>query len=119
MVSVGSAALARPVRLAAGHGLRYDAAAGRAETRTVAAGDFGEWRDGRLTFDSVPLSLVVADLSRYAGVKIDLAEGLQNRQFSGTLALGDGDAALRDLAQVMGLAVERHGAGYRLSSGTR
>jgi len=118
-VSVGSTALARPVRLTAGHGLHYDAAAGRAEIRTIAAGDFGEWREGRLTFDAVPLSLVVGDLSRYAGLRIDLAEGLQNRQFSGTLALGDGDAALRDLAQVMGLAVERDGARYRLSAGPR
>jgi transmembrane sensor len=118
-VRVGSAALVQPVRLTAGHGLRYDAAAGRAEVRTVAAGDLGEWRDGRLTFSSAPLSLVVDDLSRYAGLKIELAEGLQDRRFSGTLVLDDGDAALRDLAQVMGLAVVRDGVGYRLSAGPR
>ena len=115
-VSVASQALAQPVRLAAGRGLRYDAAAGRAVSAPVDKGEVGEWRVGRLTYAAAPLRLVTADLSRYAGVEIELGRGLADRQFSGTLAIGDGEAALQDLAQLMGLVLERTGAGYRLDA---
>ncbi|PEQ12333.1 hypothetical protein B2G71_12605 [Novosphingobium sp. PC22D] len=113
-VSVGAERLDRPVRLTAGRGLRYDGKAGSAVVAPVAERDLGEWREGRLTFDMAPLPMVAADLSRYANVRVDLAKGMENRTFSGTLALDDGEAAVRDLAQVMGLALVRDGDGYRL-----
>lgn len=116
-VSLSAPQLARPVQLAAGRAFRFDARAGRAETLPLRAGEGGEWREGRLSYANEALALVAADLARYAGVKVDLAEGIEDRHFSGTLAVDDGEAALRDLAQLMGLAVERDGAGYRLAPG--
>lgn len=118
-VSVSGQALAQPVRLVAGRGFHYDGKAGTAQTRSVGQGDFGEWREGRLSYDNAPLALVAADLARYAGVEIKLAQGLDARRFSGTLALGDGKAAVQDLAQLMGLALVADGVGYRLEPTAR
>ena len=69
---------------------------------------------------SAPLALVAADLSRYAGVKVNVADALRNRQFSGTLVIGNGEAALRDLSRLMGveLSLAAHGA-YRLDERSR
>jgi transmembrane sensor len=116
-VSLSSEALGKPVRLVAGRAFRFDRAAGSAVTMALHGGEAGEWREGRLSYDREPLALVAADLSRYAGVKVELAEGIEDRHFSGTLAVDDGEAALRDLAELMGLDVERAGAGYRLAPG--
>ena len=49
-----------------------------------------------------------------AGVKVDVAQRVAARQFSGTLVIGDGQAALRDLSQLMGLRLDRSADGYRL-----
>ncbi|MFM7348079.1 MAG: FecR family protein [Erythrobacter sp.] len=113
-VVLTGAGLGKPMKLAAGRAFRLDARAGTAVTSTLADGEAGEWREGRLSYRSEALGLVAADLARYAGVRIELSEGIANRQFSGTLAVEDGEAAVRDLAQLMGLGVERSGAGYRL-----
>lgn len=116
-VSLSAPMLAKPVQLGAGRGFRLDRRAGTATTSALQGNEAGAWREGRLSYAGEPLALVAADLARYAGVKVELAEGIENRHFSGTLAVDDGEAALRDLAQLMGLAVERAGAGYRLVPG--
>lgn len=113
-VALSGEQLTKPVQLAAGHAFRLDAKTGTAITAPLQDGEAGEWREGRLSYRNEALGLVAADLARYAGVHVDLAEGIENRQFSGTLAVEDGEAAVRDLAQLMGLDVERSGAGYRL-----
>jgi transmembrane sensor len=116
-VDVRSAALSQPVRLEAGQRLSFDGAAGRATVSAVEGSAVGEWRDGRLTFDSAPLQLVADDLARYAGVRMVVPRALARRRFSGTLFIGDGETAIRDLAQLMELAVHRDGDAYRLESG--
>lgn len=113
-VSVGAAALAQSIRLTRGRGLVFDAGAGTALVTAISADKVGEWRSGHLSYDTAPLSLVAADLSRYAGVDVTVPAALAGRQFSGTLAIGNGDAALRDLSQLMGLELGRDGRGYRL-----
>lgn len=113
-VKVSSDALADPIRLTRGRSLLFDKAQGTALVTSVTADSIGEWRSGRLSYVSMPLALVAADLSRYAGVKVTMANELRGRQFSGTLVIGDGEAALRDLSQVLGLALDRDSGGYRL-----
>ncbi len=115
VVNVSSAALSQPVRLRQGHGLTYDAQAGAALVMPLGQDAIGEWRSGQLSFNSAPLALVAADLSRYAGVKVSVAPGLRNRQFSGTLVIGDGEAAVRDLSNLMGVDVRRSAAGLELA----
>lgn len=113
-VRVSSAQLDRPVRLIAGRRLVYDAGAGTALVQPAGRDSIGAWRSGRLSFEATPLTLVAADLSRYAGVRLMVAESLRNRQFSGTLVTGDGEAALRDLSQLMGVELRRGPDGYVL-----
>jgi transmembrane sensor len=113
-VAVGSDALASPVRLVAGRRLRFDSAASRAVVSGVESQSVGEWREGRMTYDSAPLQLVASDLARYAGARLVVPDALAQRRFSGTLFIGNGDSAIRDLAQLMELDVHRDGDAYRL-----
>jgi len=107
-VELSADALAAPIQLTAGRQVAYDGKAGKALVSPVDAADVGSWQRGRLSYDDVPLSLVVADLRRYAGVVVDVPADLARRRFSGTLVVGDGDDALRALAQLMGLRLSGH-----------
>ena len=102
------------VELPAGKGLSFDRRGGNATVASVRAEDVGSWRQGRLSYDSAPLSLVIADLHRYAGVRVDMPDAIGDRRFSGTLTVGDGNAALRDLAQVMGLRLDGRAGAWHL-----
>ncbi|MDE2563630.1 MAG: FecR domain-containing protein [Sphingomonadales bacterium] len=113
-VDVVSDSLAQPVVLHAGQGLSFDAAAHSATVRTEAASVIGVWRSGRLSYQDAPLALVASDLGRYAGISVKVANGLEDERFSGTLVVSDGQAAVRDLSQLMGLALDRDAGGYRL-----
>jgi len=118
-VRVSSAAMSSPVELAQGQGLDFDPKAGAATVSRLAGGDIGGWRSGRLSYSAAPLSLVAADLTRYAGVTVTVADNLGDRHFTGTLVIGDGKTALRDLSQLMDLEVGGSGGNYRLEPGAR
>ncbi len=113
-VRVGGDALDAPVRVPAGRRFTFDRQRARAVTSPISPGDVGEWRHGRLTFDDAPLTLVAEDLQRYASANMLLTPALAQRRFSGTLSIDDGDAAIRDVAQIMGARVVGDGAGMRL-----
>jgi transmembrane sensor len=77
----------------------------------VAAG----WRNGELTFDSVPLREVVADLNRYSSQRIELADArLAKRVFSGVLKTDQGGSALVDALSAYGIAHVRAESKARL-----
>jgi len=116
-VEVRGDALGQPVELTAGHRILFDPANRLATVAAVSPADVGEWREGRLTYEAAPLSLVAADLARYAGVSVTVPSPLAGRRFSGTLSIHDGDSAVRDLAQLMGLALSHSGGAYRLADG--
>lgn len=116
-VEVRGDALGQPVQLPAGRGILFDPAHQLATVAAVSPADVGEWREGRLSYDAAPLSLVAADLARYAGVSVTVPPPLAGRRFSGTLSIHDGDSAVRDLAQLMGLALSHSGRAYRLAEG--
>jgi transmembrane sensor len=113
-VAVQSAGLDASLELRAGRRLQYDVTASRAVVSAVDGAAVGGWREGRLSYDSVPLELVAADLARYASVRLVVPHALAQRRFSGTLFIGDGDSAIRDLAQLMELDLHRDGDAYRL-----
>ena len=115
-VAVQSSGLAAAIELKAGRRLSYDTAAARATVSDVDGMDVGQWRQGRVSYDSAPLELVAADLGRYAGVRLVVPNALAQRRFSGTLFIGDGDSAIHDLAQLMELDLRRDGSAYRLES---
>jgi len=113
-VELSGEALGKPVRLAAGRRILFDPAHQLATVAPVADGAVGEWRAGRLTYDAAPLPLVASDLSRYAGVSVTVPAPLAALRFSGTLSIQNGDSAVRDLAQLMGLELSRRDGAYRL-----
>ncbi len=114
-VAVSSPAFDAPITLAEGRHLLFDGTAGTARIGNVAREDVGAWRAGRLSYAAAPLSLVAGDLARYAGLTVTVAPAIRDREFSGTLAFGNGNTALRDLSQLMGLSLRREPDGaYRL-----
>lgn len=115
-LEVTSQALDAPVRLAAGKGLSFDGRAGTATVAPVRAGTVGAWQKHRLSYDNAPLALVVSDLRRYAGVSVDVPVSLRDRRFSGTLIVDSGEAAVRDLAQLMGLRLSGRTGAWRLDT---
>lgn len=113
-VQVRGAALAAPVDLGAGKQFSFDPNANRATVAAVPSEDVGAWRKGRLSYQAAPLALVAADLARYAHVRLQITPALKDRRFSGTLTVGNGESAVRDLAQVMDLVLVHDGDIYRL-----
>ncbi|MXO58392.1 hypothetical protein GRI89_02375 [Altererythrobacter salegens] len=113
-VQVRGEALAGPIELDAGKQVSFDPQSKTATVATVSDENVGEWRKGRLTYESTPLALVAADLARYAGLRLDITPAIANRRFSGTLSVGNGDTAVRDLAQLMGLVLVHDSDTYRL-----
>ncbi|CAN5243220.1 FecR family protein [soil metagenome] len=116
-ISVASSDMQRAVKVSAGHQL---IGAGDGLTLSpVLAGDVGSWRSGRLSYSGAPLSLVAADISRYARKTIKIDPSLEASHFSGTLVIGDGTKLLPDLAAVMGVRVAAEGNGARIAAAPR
>lgn len=113
-LTVSSQAFAKPIDLPVGRSLTFDPAGGKVTVRPVRTEDAGAWRNGRLTYESASLGLVAADLARYAGITVTVDKSLRDRRFSGTLIVGNGDEAVRDLAQLMGVGLTGSDGVYRL-----
>ena len=115
-VELRGEALGDTVDLPAGRRMLFDPTHKLAVVAPVSPRDVGEWREGRLSYDAAPLSLVAADLARYAGISVTVPPPLAGRRFSGTLSIHNGDNAVRDLAQLMGLQLSGHRGAYRLAA---
>ncbi len=77
----------------------------RIERLQVTANAVGGWRAGRLDYQDTPLAIVTADLSRYAGVPVNVGRGLEATRFTGSLSPKAGSAAVRELADILGARV--------------
>ena len=113
VVSIASARM-ETVRVVAGQQLV--AAGDTPRLSAVAASDVGSWRTGRLTYSNAPLSLVAADISRYAKTPVIIDPSLENAHFSGSLVIGDGSRLVDDLATIIGARVVRAEGRARLSA---
>lgn len=73
----------------------------------------GSWKAGRLIYANATLSRVAADLGRNLGVSIDVAPTLENRAFSGTIALdGTGPGQLNRLGSALNVDFASEGTGW-------
>jgi transmembrane sensor len=113
-VAVTSPGLAAPVSLSAGHGLRADLATGTVRLVGVDPQQVASWRSGRLQFDDAPLTLVAHQISRYSGTRITVDPAIADQPFSGVIAINHGEAAARNLAQILSLEVRKVDGGLRL-----
>lgn len=117
---VSEGGLVAPVQLKEGQHLLASPAIGVAEVSAVAPENVASWRKGRLIYQDVPLSLVAAEVSRYAGHKVVADPAVAARRFSGVLPIGDGSALVSNLAQFANLRAIPEGSGVRLAdSGSR
>ena len=113
VVSIASARM-ETVRVAAGQ--QFVSSGDTPRLSAVAAGDVGSWRAGRLSYSNAPLSLVAADISRYANAPVIIDPSLENAHFSGSLVIGDGSRLVDDLATIIGARVDRAEGGVRLGA---
>ena len=116
-VSVSSARLARPVMLDAGKAFLADLPLGLVEVTDRAADSIGGWRLGRLVYNQAPLGLVAADVSRYAGRRVEVERDLAGRRFSGVITIEPGASAIDTLKQLTGLDARVEGSTVRLVRG--
>lgn len=113
-ISVVSPDASQAVQVSAGHQL---IAGGDGLTlSSVLATDVGSWRSGRLSYSGAPLSLVAADISRYARKTVKIDPSLEASHFSGTLVIGDGTKLLPDLAAVMDVRIVAEGNSARIAA---
>ena len=116
-VSVSSVRFAQPVVLDAGKALFADPGRGVVEITAQATEAVGSWRRGRLVYNRAPLGLVVADVSRYAGRRVEIGRDLANRRFSGVITIEPGASAIDTLKQLTGLDARVEGSTVRLVRG--
>jgi transmembrane sensor len=90
---------------------------GRA-TPTVAVADpaaIAGWRSGELSYSEAPLALVVEQLSRTAGIGIDLDPSLAALSFTGSIHVQpDRGATVGALAAALGVEARRDGQGWSI-----
>lgn len=99
-----TAGSARQVVLSPGQSVRYSPAAGLGKVSPRDVEQATAWRRGRLIFDQVPLSEVVAELNRYRRGRIVITGStLANRKVSGVFRVDDLDNALNTIASELGL----------------
>ena len=78
-----------------------------AERRKVDPARVSDWTDGRLDYDGAPLSLVAADIARYADSPLTVDPSAANLRFSGVLTIGDGSRLVDQLQAVLPIRVRR------------
>jgi transmembrane sensor len=103
-------------RISAGQQLMAGGADHATRVASVASRDVGSWRQGRLVYNNVPLTMVAADLARYSGKSVAVDRAIRDREFSGVLTIGDGSRLFENISDLMGVSYEADGHGVRLIS---
>lgn len=108
------------VTLAAGESLRDPGGNGAMIRTGVDPNAVGSWREGRLSYNATPLSLVAADLARAIGEKVKLDPVLESQRFTGTIKLDTDRARLfADLAILLNVRAEHSASGWKLVARNR
>ena len=68
-----------------------------------------DWTDGRLNYDDAPLTMVAADISRYADGPLLVDPSAAGLRFSGVLTIGDGSRLVDQLRAVLPIRARRVG----------
>lgn len=99
-----------------GAGESLTARGGRVSRQAVSTADVDGWRRGRLAYRDAALAVVAADLSRALGRKVEVAPGIADRRFTGSLAVADDDGDLRARLELLfGVRIEESRGAWRLT----
>lgn len=85
-----------------------------AEVRDIDPGAVASWKDGRLIYDNTPLSLVVADISRYTSSPISVDPAAADLKLSGILLIEDGSHLVDQIKALLPVDSRREGDHIRL-----
>ena len=105
----------QPVRLTMGDQLTRQEGSPRYDLKSVDLANALAWRDGRLSYDDVPLSQVIDDLNRYFPETVSAAgDDVASLRFSGVLKLDDEMSVLRRLENFLPVSIEQTGDKFLL-----
>ncbi len=82
----------------------------------IPAGEVGEWRQGRLTFDDARLADVAADLSRLSGIPFAASPGSAEQRVSGSLMVQPVRDDPRSLGPLLGVSVRYEGNNWEIGA---
>ncbi|WP_380879409.1 transcriptional regulator [Sphingomonas sp. DBB INV C78] len=104
-----------PIRLVPGDGLTLRAGR-KAEAVRVDTAALTSWTSGKIVLTDTPLAAAVAEVNRYAKARIELAApGLADARVNGSFDIGDTDAFILAVTELMPLRAEPlPGGGKRL-----
>ncbi|WP_454776097.1 FecR family protein [Janthinobacterium tructae] len=99
------------VDLRAGQGVSSDAGGRLSEVASLAPGSVAPWRDGRVTFDNVPLGAALAEFERYGDTGLAVRDAAVARlRIGGSFSLTQLDRFAAALPQLLPVHVVRDGA---------
>ncbi|MDT8760224.1 FecR domain-containing protein [Sphingomonas psychrotolerans] len=109
-------ATAQAVNLRAGDSLAADDR-GKIDMSQRPVASIGSWADGKLVYDQAPLQQVADDLSRSAGISLELPQTLRSRRFSGVIqTYGDRDALRARLEELIGEKIVADGTHWSVKA---
>ena len=98
------------VDLRAGQGVSSDAGGRLSEVASLAPGSVAPWRDGRVTFDNVPLGTALAEFERYGDTGLAVRDPAVARlRIGGSFSLAQLDRFASALPQLLPVHVVRDG----------
>ena len=99
------------VDLRAGQGVSSDAGGRLSEVASLAPGSVASWRNGRVTFDNVPLGAALAEFERYGDTGLAVRDPAVARlRIGGSFSLTQLDRFAAALPQLLPVHVVRDGA---------
>ena len=99
------------VDLTAGQGVSSDAGGRLSDVASLAPGSVAPWRDGRVTFDNVPLGVALAEFERYGDTGLAVRDPAVARlRIGGSFSLTQLDRFAAALPQLLPVHVVREGA---------
>lgn len=100
--------------LGKGDMLRVAGSGALAVRSRVAPDQVGAWREDRFVYAGEPLARVAEDLSRYAGMQVEVSPDLAAQPFRGVISIAD-PARLEELGPLFRARVQRRGDGWLIS----
>lgn len=113
-VDIAEADSSQRIPIAAGQRVDIEPRTRQAERMAVQPADVAAWREGQLRYQDVPLSLVAADISRYAGRRVTADPRVAAMRFSGVLEIGDGSRLVERVQQLLPVESTMVGSSVRL-----
>ena len=108
------------VDLTAGQGVSSDASGRLSAVASLAPGSVAPWRDGRITFDNVPLGAALAEFERYGDTGFIVRDPAVARlRIGGSFSLAQLDRFAAALPQLLPVHVVRDGAASEIRMAAR